>query len=146
MFDKADTCLSTISFYLWICDMWFLRGSNPDSKVHGANMGPTWALSAPDGPHVDPMILAIREGMSSVLYLPYYMHALSQYVGSHWLYRYINRQSTVKQLWPKIPTTFLDTQYSRYLQMSNQSFGRQSLVNIIASTVMVWIVPVINAS
>ena len=25
----------------------------PDSKVHGDNMGPTWALSAPDGPHVD---------------------------------------------------------------------------------------------
>ena len=24
----------------------------PDSKVHGANMGPTWVLSAPDGPHV----------------------------------------------------------------------------------------------
>ena len=24
---------------------------NPDSKVHGANMGPTWVLSAPDGPH-----------------------------------------------------------------------------------------------
>ena len=23
----------------------------PDSKVYGANMGPTWALSAPDGPH-----------------------------------------------------------------------------------------------
>ena len=22
-----------------------------DSKVHGANMGPTWVLSAPDGPH-----------------------------------------------------------------------------------------------
>ena len=22
---------------------------NPDSKVHGANMGPTWVLSAPDG-------------------------------------------------------------------------------------------------
>ena len=30
-----------------------------DSKVHGANMGPTWALSAPDGPHVGPMNLAI---------------------------------------------------------------------------------------
>ena len=26
----------------------------PDSKVHGANMGPTWVLSAPDGPHVSP--------------------------------------------------------------------------------------------
>ena len=34
----------------------------PDSKVHGANMGPTWVLSAPDGPHVDPMNLAIRTG------------------------------------------------------------------------------------
>ena len=31
----------------------------PDNKVHGVNMGPTWVLSAPDGPHVDPMNLAI---------------------------------------------------------------------------------------
>ena len=35
--------------------------SDSDSKVHGANMGPTWVLSAPDGPHVGPMYLAIRE-------------------------------------------------------------------------------------
>ena len=33
---------------------------SPDSKVHGANMGPTWILSAPDGPHVGPVNLAIR--------------------------------------------------------------------------------------
>ena len=32
----------------------------PDSKVHGANMGLTWVLSAPDGPHVGPKYLAIR--------------------------------------------------------------------------------------
>ena len=32
-----------------------------DSKVHGTNMGPTWVLSAPDGPHVGPMNLAIRD-------------------------------------------------------------------------------------
>ena len=32
----------------------------PDSKFHGANMGPTWVLSAPDGPHVVPMNIAIR--------------------------------------------------------------------------------------
>ena len=32
----------------------------PDSKVHVANMGPTWDLSAPDGPHVGPTNLAIR--------------------------------------------------------------------------------------
>ena len=37
------------------------RKHNPDSKVHGTNMGPTWVLSAPDGPHVGPMYLAIRE-------------------------------------------------------------------------------------
>ena len=32
----------------------------PDSKVDGANKGPTWVLSAPDGPHVGPMNLVIR--------------------------------------------------------------------------------------
>ena len=31
----------------------------PDSKVHGANMGPTWVLSSPGGPHVSPMNLAL---------------------------------------------------------------------------------------
>ena len=31
----------------------------PDSKFHGANMGPTWVLSALDGPHVGPINLAI---------------------------------------------------------------------------------------
>ena len=30
-----------------------------DSKVHGANMGPTWARQDPGGPHVGPMDLAI---------------------------------------------------------------------------------------
>ena len=32
----------------------------PDNKVHMANMGPTWVLSAPGGPHVGPMNFAIR--------------------------------------------------------------------------------------
>ena len=32
----------------------------PENKAHGANMGPTWVLLAPDGPHVGPMKLAIR--------------------------------------------------------------------------------------
>ena len=32
----------------------------PDNKVQGANMGLTGVLSAPGGPHVGPMILAIR--------------------------------------------------------------------------------------
>ena len=36
------------------------RTAYPDSKVHVAHMGPTWVLSAPGGPHVGPMKLAIR--------------------------------------------------------------------------------------
>ena len=40
----------------------------PDSKVHGANMGPTWVLSAPDGPHVGPKNLAIRVLLQSAIH------------------------------------------------------------------------------
>ena len=32
----------------------------PDSKVHGAHLGPTWVLSAPGGTHVGPIDLAFR--------------------------------------------------------------------------------------
>ena len=33
----------------------------PDNKVNGVNMGPTWVLSAPDGPHAGPMNFTIRD-------------------------------------------------------------------------------------
>ena len=46
-----------ISFFL----IYILPYPTPDSKVHGANMGTTWVLSAPDKPHVDPMNIAIRD-------------------------------------------------------------------------------------
>ena len=50
---------------LWITtDPWMnyiFFGSIPDSKVDVANMGPTWVLSAPGGPHDGPMNLAIRD-------------------------------------------------------------------------------------
>ena len=32
----------------------------PDSRIDGANMGPTWVLSAPGGPHVGPINLVNR--------------------------------------------------------------------------------------
>ena len=32
---------------------------DPDSKVHGANMGPIWGRQDPGGPHVGAMIFAI---------------------------------------------------------------------------------------
>ena len=37
--------------------------ANPDSKVHGANMGPIWGRQDPGGPHVGPMNFAIWEVM-----------------------------------------------------------------------------------
>ena len=32
----------------------------PDSKVHGASMGPIWGWQNPGGPHIGPMNLAIK--------------------------------------------------------------------------------------
>ena len=34
---------------------------NPDSKVYGTNMGPTWGRQDLGGPHVGPMNFAICE-------------------------------------------------------------------------------------
>ena len=33
--------------------------TDPDSKVHGANMGPIWGRQDPGGPHVGPMNFTI---------------------------------------------------------------------------------------
>ena len=41
--------------------------NNPDDKVHGANMGPTWVLSAPDGPMLAPWTLL--SGTLSIFYM-----------------------------------------------------------------------------
>ena len=37
--------------------------THPDSKVHGANMGPTWGQQDPGRPHVGHMNLAIWAGI-----------------------------------------------------------------------------------
>ena len=41
----------------------------PDSKIQGANVGPTWGRQDPGGPHVGPMNLAIWDGMAPCRYL-----------------------------------------------------------------------------
>ena len=58
--------------------------NNPDSKVRGANMGPTWVLSAPDRPHVGPMNLAIRECL---------LHLYDVYIGQNYMYMYYTHLS-----------------------------------------------------
>ena len=37
-------------------DSWIL---DPDSKAHGAHMGPIWGRQDPGGPHIGPMNFAI---------------------------------------------------------------------------------------
>ena len=46
---------------IWLPTSDFLHDIPPDSNIHGASMGPTWVLSAPDGPHIGPMNLAIGD-------------------------------------------------------------------------------------
>ena len=69
------TIISSICSHCDISLRWMpysLTNNYPESKVNGANMGPTWVLSAPHGPHVGPMNLVIRvintgSGNTSVL-------------------------------------------------------------------------------
>ena len=50
--DSAGHLFSRSEFYGVIWSRCAGQMLIPDSKVHGANMGPTWVLSAPDGLHV----------------------------------------------------------------------------------------------
>ena len=47
-----------------------VSNNSPDSKVHGANMGPIWGRHDPGGPHVGPMNFAIFESIVDC-YLPW---------------------------------------------------------------------------
>ena len=80
----------TMGYQLWVFCKWWpwyngialcmyhmpnaSKYSIPDGKVHGAKMGPTWVLSAPDGPHVGPMNLAIRDVFSCSVYWKLYIY------------------------------------------------------------------------
>ena len=49
----------------------YIWNAVPDSKVHGANMGPTWGRQDPGGPHFGPMNFAIwvNSGLSVVSFV-----------------------------------------------------------------------------
>ena len=55
-----------ISYRIWNCIG--LVYSAPDSKVHGANMGPILDPQEPGGPHVGLMNFAVRGNISATLY------------------------------------------------------------------------------
>ena len=50
-----------MTYLLWLVIFLTLIYMKPDSKVHGANMGPTWGRLDPGGPHVGHVKLAIWE-------------------------------------------------------------------------------------
>ena len=56
------------------CTLVFYTISNPDSKVHGANMGPTWGWQDPGGPHLGHMNLAIWEEFTEFDTVPQLAH------------------------------------------------------------------------
>ena len=50
----------------------------PDSKVHGANMGPIWGRQDPGGPHVGPMNLAIWDVADAYVFAFTLKHVLNE--------------------------------------------------------------------
>ena len=56
-----------------------LSGDVPDSKVHGANMGPIWGRQDQVGPHVGPMNFAIWGGTAKLTLIT--MRHLQQLAG-----------------------------------------------------------------
>ena len=79
---KENRRSTNMSYHWYVCVLDSISCVNPDSKVHGANMGPTWVLSAPDGPHVDPMYLVIRE---ITLSLSNYAGSIRRIAGVEWI-------------------------------------------------------------
>ena len=56
-------------YVLWIHECVIKTGSglvsvNPDSKVHGANIGPIWGRQDPGGPQMSHVNLAIWEAIT----------------------------------------------------------------------------------
>ena len=87
---------------------------NPDSKVHGANMGPTWVLSAPDGPHVGRMNLAIREALPRLVTLnvkwePLAFHRICEIGGRVWWDERYNES-------PWLFTAYVDQEFLTFMR------------------------------
>ena len=66
-----------------LCDIYMATVSIgiPDSKVHGANMGPTWGQQDPGGPHVGHVNLVIWDILIHKLELIFINHAFNSTIG-----------------------------------------------------------------
>ena len=100
---QGRNCSNRTEIYCLQLHLWH---ENPDSKVHGANMGPTWVLSAPDGLHVGPMNLAIREKIQAYMRL---WHVRLSYINvAYWhawvLLFYFNCPTSILALCTQTPS------------------------------------------
>ena len=85
----------------------------PDSKVHVANIGPTWVLSAPGGPHVCPMNLAIRV---TIQINTAKLSSRFQVVRRNYSKWFIKCRINCDWSWVYTTSLFLKLSYSRYIQ------------------------------
>ena len=92
------------------------RSSNPDSKVHGTNMGPIWGRQDPGGPHVGPMNLVIWE----------YIHTLSNLSNHGGLVLLIWIRSLLQGIhWRPFATKTSPRQFAELLTMRQPSIFMQ---------------------
>ena len=85
----------------------------PDSKVHGANMGPIWGLQDPGGPHVGLMNLALWDVNAEKVYKFYLiwntiLYDLQTFVIDLWLKlnRNNNLEFKLHNIMAPIPTSY----------------------------------------
>ena len=72
-------------------------GKYPDSKVHGANMGPIWVRQDPGGLHVGPMNFAIWVNTITVFELAQKLFAKTWHASFLFLHAIINLWVTIKR-------------------------------------------------
>ena len=93
----CSTIVSVVGYSVSCCTRLYFNDTFPYSKVHEANLGPTWVLSAPDGPHVCPINLAIRVTIltqnwcSPLIHMvSHKWHKCSPLIDSHKTFEFLN--------------------------------------------------------
>ena len=86
-------CTDVIVLNYWrtriFTNVW-LNKTDPDSKVYGAYMGPTWVRQDPGGPHIGPMSLTL---LGTIEVFVKYPVALG-FLNSRWAILYLSLQWT----------------------------------------------------
>ena len=104
-----------------LCSPWITHVHThhyPDSKVHGANMGPIWGRQDPGGPHVGPMDFAIGVYMYTIQ-----IHSFGHFVANFDRWHAKGKCDIVLHIWIWYFQYFdvLSPNLTRVLQMTKTS-------------------------